>query len=866
MLKQFSEIKDKYEDCILFYRLGDFYEMFGPDAQTASKVLEITLTSREAGNNQRVPMCGIPHHSAESYLNRLVNNGYKVAICEQVEDPKAVKGIVRREVIRVVTPGTILPNSILDEKTSNYLMSIVEGKEGFGVALVDASTGAFWTSEFTDQRALEYLKNEIAINNPAEIITSTEQNIKTLFEDGNFESSGLNFSSFHSWAFRYDHARKVLLEHFNVQSLVGYGCENLFLATQAAGAIIEYLKDTQKTSPINITSLSTHLRTGAMALDAMTKRNLELTQTIHYGEKSGSLFHLLDKSKTALGSRLLKQWLDRPLIDKEKIKTRLNSVEELVNELMLRQELQELLAEVYDMERLLGRIAYGTCNARDLIALKASLKVLPAMKKALSSTTTHLLKDIVENFDTLEDIADLLERAITQDPPFQLKEGGLIRTGYHEVVDELRTIKNNGKSWIAGLELKEKEKTGIKSLKIGFNKVFGYYLEVTKSNIHLVPQDYLRKQTLANGERYITPELKDLESKVLGAEEKLSLLEYELFEEIRTQISLQSQRIQRTSQHVSLIDCLQSLAEVAVVNKYCKPEFTDEDILHFEDLRHPVVEKMLKDCGFVPNDLYFNNSTNRFYIITGPNMAGKSTFCRSVAVGIVLAQMGSYVPAKRAKLGITDRVFARVGASDDLRTGQSTFMLEMNEVASIINHATSKSFVILDEVGRGTSTYDGLSIAWSLSEYIHKNIGAKTIFATHYHELVKLEEEHLGIKNLSVAVKEQGDNIFFLRKIISGGADRSYGIHVARLAGLPNSIIRRANEILYELENNTLQDQFVLLPQQLAFVHEEIEYPATKELIDELGKININTLTPLEALNILNQLIVKSRIINIAAK
>ncbi|MGI6227247.1 MAG: DNA mismatch repair protein MutS, partial [Peptococcales bacterium] len=795
MMLQYQDIKAKYQDCILFFRLGDFYEMFGPDAQTASKILEIALTSREAGKGKRVPMCGVPFHAVDNYVAKLINKGFKVAICEQVEDPKECKGIVKREVVRIITPGTVLESNILEEKANNYLVAIICNKNAFGLASVDVSTGDFYTTQITDQQSFI---NEILRFNPTEFIISVEDMTYLEKLGINFDNIVINHPL--DYVFQLDYCAKVLLEHFNVNSLHSLGCSEYPLCVQASGAVIDYLLVNHKTPPKNITRLKVYHLGESMFLDYATKRNLELTQSLHTLERKDSLLGVIDYTVTALGGRMLKNWVEQPLLNKQRIEERLDSIDEFVGNNTGRKKLRTLLNPIYDLERIVARVSFGSANAKDLLSLKSSLELLPEIHDLLAACNGDYLRKLSNELDTLEDIFFLLDNALEPEPPFSLREGNLIKDNYDSEVDKLRSITKDGKQWIIDLEQKEKDKSGIKSLKIGFNKVFGYYLEVTKSNLHLVPEHFIRKQTLANAERFITPELKELEDQVLGADEKLNELEYEIFTAIRENVKGHISRILKTAKLLGELDCLAALAEAAVINNFVRPEINETGTFELLKCRHPVVEVKLEGQWFIPNDLSLDNTEQRFLIITGPNMAGKSTYCRSVALVSILMQMGSFVPCEKASLPIVDRVFARIGASDDLSTGLSTFMVEMNEVANIVNNATENSLIILDEVGRGTSTYDGLSIAWSLTEYLNNEIRAKTLFATHYHELTKLAEKFSGIKNYNIAVQEEGDHIVFLHKIIPGGADRSYGIQVAKLAGLPEKIILRAKDILRKLE------------------------------------------------------------------
>ena len=859
MMIQYEKVKAEYQDCILFYRLGDFYEMFGPDAQEASKILGIALTGRDGGMG-KVPMCGVPFHSADNYIAKIIEVGKKVAICEQMEDPKSVKGLVKREVIRIISPGTILESSFLKEKDNNYLISVVRGTDGrYGLAIVDASTGEFLATEVAD---LETLNNEIWRYDPVECIISfddeeLEEQLKRIIGE-----RPLVINKHLSYAFEVEFCANKLLEHFHINALLSLGCEDKILLQIAAGSILDYLTVMQKNRPSNITALKVYSLDETMHLDYATKRNLELIKSLHTNEKKDALLGVIDYTRTALGSRLLKNWLEKPLIKAEDIKRRLDATEEIVDDTALRASCKAHLEPIYDLERIVSRISYGTANAKDLLALRNSLALLPDIGQDLASGQSLLFQQLAQDFDVLEDVYELLQKAVADEAPFSLREGNLIKAGYHEQVDELRDVLNNGKRWIVDLEVREKERTGIKSLKVSFNKVFGYYIDITKSNLGNVPEDYIRKQTLANSERFVTPELKELESKVLGADERLRELEYQLFVQVRTTVAQFVPRILQSAQIIAQLDCINSLAQCAIYNNFHKPLIAEDGIYHLEECRHPIVERKLKNGWFVPNDVHFEPNEERFLIITGPNMAGKSTYCRSVALASILMQIGSFVPAKTASMPIVDRVFARIGASDDLNTGQSTFMVEMNEVANIVNNATKDSLIILDEVGRGTSTYDGLSIAWALTDYINQHIQAKTLFATHYHELTVLEEQQ-GIKNYSVAVKEDGEDIVFLRKIIPGGADRSYGIHVAKLAGMPEIILHNANTILQELERDKENQHDHLIAAQLAkeqpapdsAVREApldnlFGVPVQSQGVKELAEINLLNTTPLEALNL----------------
>lgn len=861
MMQQYLEIKEQYNDCIVFFRLGDFYEMFFDDAITASRELEITLTGRDCGLEERAPMCGIPFHSASSYINRLINKGYKVAICEQIEDPSLAKGIVKRDVIRVVTPGTQVDNSALEEDKNNYIVSITIVENIFGLAACDVSTGEFSTTEIEDG-SISSLLDELAKYNPSEIIIS-----KTLENSEIVSLINSKFTSFVNildpWIFEYDYCNKKVSDHFNIITLESLGLTRQAIVT-ACGSLFEYLYSTQKVNLGHINSINIYSLTNYMVLDSSTRRNLELTETMREKSRKGSLLGVLDKTLTSMGSRLIRKWIEQPLIDIKNIRDRLDAVKEIKDNILLRKELRECLNKIYDIERLSSRIVYGNINGRELIALKNSISVLPTIKKILIQCDSSLLSKTYERLDTLEDIYNIIDESITEEPPVTIKEGGVIKPGFNNDLDRLRNISTESKSWIAEIESQEREKTGIKNLKIGYNKVFGYYIEITKSNYSLVPDYYIRKQTIANGERYIIPKLKEIEETLVNAESKIIDLEYNLFTTVRLKISNHIKRIQRVSRIIAVIDVLCSLAEVAENNGYIMPEVNNIDTIEINDGRHPVVEKMISNSLFVPNDTYLDQVDNRLMIITGPNMAGKSTYMRQVALIVLMAQIGSFVPASKANIGVVDRIFTRVGASDDLASGQSTFMVEMTEVANILNNSTNKSLIILDEIGRGTSTFDGLSIAWSVVEYISnpKIIGAKTLFATHYHELTELEDKIHGVKNYCVAVKEKGDDIIFLRKIIRGGADGSYGIQVAKLAGLPNDVIEKAKEILMKLEEADINKKPENKSKKLLYEGQLDIFNVgnkTNQVFEEIKNLDVTTLTPIEALNVLYRFTLKAK-------
>lgn len=862
MMQQYLETKKQYKDCIIFYRLGDFYEMFFEDAITASKELEITLTGKNCGLEERAPMCGVPYHAVDSYLNKLVTKGYKVAIVEQVEDPATAKGIVKREVVRIVTPGTNLNTSALDETKNNYLMSIVCVENCFGIAIVDITTGDFFVTEVENNRAL---LDEIYKFMPSEIICNDAFLLTGIDIDDLKNRLNITLFQLESWYFDDDMCKKALTDHFKVYDLSALGIDNYDVGTNAAGALMQYLTETQKNSLSHLTQIIPYSTNKFMILDTSTRRNLELCETLREKQKRGSLLWVLDKTKTAMGARMLRSYIEQPLIDKESIIKRQKAIEELNKSLITRDELREYLSPIYDLERLISKVAYKSANPRDLIALLNSLKMLPHIKTVIQDFKSPLFKEITEKLDVLDDITSLIDNSINEDPPINIKEGGIIKEGYNEEVDRLRKAKTEGKTWLAELETKEKEKTGIKGLKIKYNKVFGYYLDVTNSYKDLVPDYYVRKQTLTNSERYTTDELKQLEDVILGAEDKLFSLEYNIFSEIRDEISSQVVRIQTTAKALAKIDVFASLAYVAEHNNYVKPNINEKGIIDIKNGRHPVVEKMMPDSMFVTNDTYLDMNNNRVSIITGPNMAGKSTYMRQTALITLMAQIGSFVPATSANIGVCDKIFTRVGASDDLASGQSTFMVEMTEVANILRNATPKSLLILDEIGRGTSTFDGLSIAWAVVEHICdiKLLGAKTLFATHYHELTELEGTMKGVNNYCISVKEQGDNIVFLRKIVKGGADKSYGIQVAKLAGVPDSVINRAKELVAELSNADITAKAKEIAANMTpgnsikGVNDNVElhqmslFDTVKEddIITEIEELDLGTMTPIDALN-----------------
>lgn len=868
MMQQYMETKEQYKDCILFYRLGDFYEMFFEDAQIASRELELTLTGKSCGQEERAPMCGVPYHAVESYLNKMVSKGYKVAICEQMEDPKLAKGIVKREVVRIVTPGTNLNVQALEETKNNYLMCIVYLEGRIGISIADVTTGDYYLTEVEDNRKL---LDEINKYMPSEIICNDALIVSGIDLEDLRARLHITVFTLEPHYFDENNCVRSLTQHFHVSTLEGLGINDFQSGVIAAGSLLQYLYDTQKTPLNHFTHIYPYLTSKYMLLDSSTRRNLELTETLREKQKRGSLLWVLDKTKTAMGARMLRTWLEQPLIEKDEIDKRLDAVDEFCKKPVVRDEIREYLNPVYDLERLLGKVSYKTANPRDLLAFRNSLSMLPHIKTVLGECTAEYLVKIEKETDALEDICSLIRDSIVEEPPVSIREGGIIKEGFDEDIDKLRHAKTEGKTWLAELEETDRERTGIKNLRIKYNKVFGYYFEVTNSYKDLVPEDYVRKQTLANAERYTTPRLKELEDMILNAEDKLCTLEYDAFCRIRDTIADQIQRIQCTAKAVARLDVFASLSIVAEHNHYVRPKLNEKGVIDIKDGRHPVVEQMIRNDMFIANDTYLDNSRNCISIITGPNMAGKSTYMRQSALIVLMAQMGSFVPAKRADIGIVDRIFTRVGASDDLASGQSTFMVEMNEVANILRNATANSLLILDEIGRGTSTFDGLSIAWAVIEHIsnRKLLGAKTLFATHYHELTELEGKMNNVNNYCIAVKEKGDDIVFLRKIIKGGADKSYGIQVARLAGVPDMVIDRAKEIAEQLMDNDIIEKV----QSIAVDHSKNEKKKVthydevdltqmslfdtvkdEDVLEELKNIDISNLTPLEALNTLYQL------------
>ena len=875
MMQQYCKTKEEYKDCILFYRLGDFYEMFFDDAITASRELEITLTGKDCGMEERAPMCGIPYHAYENYMNRLVEKGYKVAICEQVEDPKTAKGIVKREVIQIVTPGTNMSANSLNETKNNYLMSIYRG-EHYGISFVDITTGDFYTTEVD---RFSKVMDEIAKFAPVEILineTITEE------EDGEYmarldqlhDKEHTMVSVMEDWYYETEMDERLIKEQFQVMNLEGLGLKDLSDAACSVGCLIYYLKDTQKGCVDHINHISTYHVEDYVVLDSASRRNLELCETMRDKNKRGSLLWVLDKTKTAMGARTLRAMVEQPCIRKDRIEERLDAVEAFNDSMITRDELREYLSAVYDLERLMTRITLKSANPRDLIAFKNSIGILPHVKSILREFPTGLLAQYESELDELEDLYAAIDAAIIEEPPILIKEGGMIKDGYNTTVDELKHAKSDGKQWLLDLEAKEREATGIKNLKIKFNKVFGYYFDVTNSFKDQVPDYFIRKQTLANSERYSTDELEDIAGKILGAEDRLYGLEYDLYCELRDRLGLEVKRVQKTAKIIADLDAIASLAYVAEKNHFVRPSMNEEGRINIIEGRHPVVEKVLDNDSFITNDTYLDNDLNRVSIITGPNMAGKSTYMRQVALIVLMAQIGSFVPAKSADIGIVDRIFTRVGASDDLASGQSTFMVEMSEVANILRNATANSLLILDEIGRGTSTFDGLSIAWAVVEYISSKdlLGAKTLFATHYHELTELEGKLEGVNNYCISVKESGDDIVFLRKIIKGGADKSYGIQVAKLAGVPDVVLARAKEIAAELSEHdiTVTAAADIMPKILEDVHSKGKSKGRSKdtdgqlslfgnaeessVVADIKALDLSNMTPMKALLYLNDL------------
>jgi DNA mismatch repair protein MutS len=853
MVEQYQAIKEQYPDVILMFRLGDFYEMFGEDAVTASRELEIVLTSRSQGYATDVPMCGVPYHAVDRYVARLISKGYRVAICDQLEDPKKTKKIVKRGVTRVVTPGTVQEDGMLDAKANNYLVAVASEPDVYGIGVVDISTGEFAVTEVSGPEASHRLVEEIARLAPAEVLLrEIDQDLATPVR----RASNAAVTPFEQPQTFARSSRQVLTDHFHTDSLRGFGAEEMTAGLEAAAMLLDYLKHTNAAALQSVTSLTSYSTANFMVLDAAARRNLELTNSMSMETKGASLLSIIDRTRTAMGGRLMRRWLDQPLIEVRDINRRLDAVEELHANPLVREELRDLLNGMQDLERLMSRIVSDTANARDLVGLARSIRKLPALKSALDQAKAERLRTLALAIDPCQEIADQIESAIVPDPPLGLREGGLIVEGFNAELDELRSASRDGKAWIAKLEAEEREKTGIKNLKVGYNNVFGYYLEITKSNLGQVPEDYIRKQTTTNSERYITPSLKEMEAKVLGADDKASQMEYDLFCQVRSAVANEGPKVGKVARAVAEIDVLASLADVAADKSYVKPVVNDAEELSIRNGRHAVVEQFLEE-RFIPNDALINCDTDQLLIITGPNMAGKSTYLRQVALITLLAQMGSFVPADEAMIGVVDRIFTRVGAHDELASGQSTFMVEMNETANILNNATRRSLIVLDEIGRGTSTYDGLSIAWAVAEEINR-LGARTLFATHYHHLNDLEKQLKGVKNYRIAVREEKDRIVWLRKIVPGGTDRSYGIEVARLAGRPAEAIDRAKEILKDLESNGAQSKSVGKGAKVSMRKQTLQmslFEAEKHpVIDELEKLDVATMSPIEALNKLDEL------------
>ncbi len=869
MMQKYMETKEQYKDCILFYRLGDFYEMFFDDALTASKELEITLTGKSCGLEERAPMCGVPYHAVEGYLSKLVSKGYKVAICEQVEDPKLAKGLVKREVVRVVTPGTNINMQSLDATKNNYLLCIAYTTNKIGISAADVTTGDYYVTEVDDTKKL---MDELMKYEPSEIICNDAFLVSGVDVDDLRGRLHISLNVLDAHLFDDDGCRKVLMRHFKVNTLIGLGIEDFPVGMIAAGALLQYLYQTQKTELEHFTHIYPYLTSKYMLLDSSTRRNLELTETLREKQKRGSLLWVLDKTKTAMGGRMLRSYIEQPLIEKAEMERRLDAIEELNKDSVSRDEIREYLNPIYDLERLLSKVTYKTANPRDLIAFRNSLEMLPHIRTVLEGFSKEELVGIHNDMESLEDICGLIAGAIEEEPPISVREGGIIKDGFDETIDRLRSAKHDGKQWLAQLEEQDRERTGIKNLKIKYNKVFGYYFEVTNSYKDMVPEDYIRKQTLANAERYTTPRLKELEDTILNAEDKLQNLEYDLFCKIRDSIAMELERIQRTAKAVARLDVYASLSLVSERNHYVRPKLNEKGIIDIKDGRHPVVEQMITNDMFIANDTYLDNGSHCISVITGPNMAGKSTYMRQSALIVLLAQIGCFVPAKSANIGIVDRIFTRVGASDDLASGQSTFMVEMNEVANILRNATSNSLLILDEIGRGTSTFDGLSIAWAVIEHIsnRKLLGAKTLFATHYHELTELEGKMNNVNNYCIAVKECGDDIVFLRKIVKGGADKSYGIQVAKLAGVPDMVIDRAKEIVEQLSDNDITEKVQSIAIDTKGENKAKKQPkydevdlaqmslfdtvTDEDVLKELMDVEVSTMTPLDALNTLYRL------------
>ncbi len=861
MLRQYLNIKKNNKDTILFFRLGDFYEMFFDDAKLASKILEIVLTSRDGGEGRKIPMCGIPYHAAENYISKLIKSGHKVAICEQVEDARKAKGLVKREIVKTITPGTVLSSSMLDVKSNNYLGAIVLSDKKFALAISDLSTGEFKSAEFSD-----YAKflDEIRRVNPKEIIlpNSLMQNEK-IKKDISISCPVL--TPYDDWHFDEESANSVLTQHFKTQSMDGFGCRDFPAAICCGGALLEYIKDIQQISPTHINDFKIYSTSDFMILDSATQRNLELVETIHAHGKKGTLLDTLDATLTPMGARLLRTWIIQPLRDSAEINNRLDAVSEFVNSTDVNDKIRAVIKHISDIERIISRVNCGLANGRDLIGLRESLKKVPQVKEIIKQFKVPMLKNVYEDLQDVSELVSLLDKAIVDEPPISIRDGNIIKQGFDAGLDEIRQVSKGGKDWIKSLQVEEIQRTGIKSLKVRYNKVFGYYIEITKTNLNMVPDNYIRKQTLLGCERFITPELKEKEALVLGAEERINEAEYKIFTDVRSQAACETVRLQKIARAIGMLDAVSSLALVAIQNNYVRPEITDSDVIEIIDGRHPVIERLDIGSQFVPNDTCLDNSSQQILIITGPNMAGKSTYIRQVALIVLMGQIGSFVPAKSAKIGTVDRIFTRVGASDDLTKGQSTFMIEMNEVANILNNATPHSLVILDEVGRGTSTFDGVSIAWAVAEYIHNNpkISAKTLFATHYHELTELVLTLERAKNYNISVKEWNNEVIFLHKIVEGPTDKSYGIHVASLAGLPKEVIERAKDILVNLENETISEEGLpkFAPSTKKSKNKEIREsqltfftPVDHPVVDEIKNLDTENMTPLQALKKLDEL------------
>jgi len=852
MMRQYLRAKESCPDSILFFRMGDFYEMFFDDAEVASKILQIALTSRDGGQAGRVPMCGVPHHAAQGYIAKLIKAGKTVAICDQVEDPKQAKGLVKREIVRTITPGTVLEPSLLDEKQSNYLATLNILDESAGIAFLELSTGEFLATELDGPDTASNLREEFVKMAPAECVYPTSVEGHRLIEELQAVLPETAFKKVDDDLFDGRQARRMLLDHYEMHSLKGFGLESLPIAISSAGAALAYLMETQRDDVIHLKSIRVYHPQDYLVVDSATQRSLELLATAAEGKRSGSLLSVLDSTVTSMGGRLLKTWITHPLVDIAEIKARHESVGELLGAPQTRQAVRSVLSGVFDLERLIGRLSCATATPRDMKMLGDSLGKIPELRSALTDCSSKLVGELRDSLDDLDDVTNLISRAIVDSPPATLTEGGIFREAYNERLDELKGLVRDGRSWVASLQQDEIERTGITSLKVGYNKVFGYYIEVTKPNVHLVPEDYQRKQTLVNAERYVTPALKEREEEIVSAQEKMMELEYELFQELRREICKQTARIQKDAEIVSQIDVLLSLADMASSNRYCKPEISDQCGITISEGRHPVVEKLGVEREFVPNDTVMDSENAALLIITGPNMAGKSTYLRQVALIVLMAQMGSFVPAKSAHIGVVDRIFTRIGASDNLVRGESTFMIEMNETANILNSATNRSLVVIDEMGRGTSTFDGISIAWAVAHYLHDRIGAKTLFATHYHELTELATKLNRAKNLNVAVREWGGKVIFLYRVVDGGADHSYGVQVARLAGLPQSVLKQAREILESLECGTFMPALgrSVPVQQLTLFPEEGESAVEAEL----GKVDLDKMSPRDALDFLYHL------------